>query len=188
MAGKLTSKQEAFAYAVGFENKNYTEAYREIYTIKPGTLARTIWNNASKLANKSEVSARIDDYKKQRRKEISRSITWDYQQAERAAKRVLGKNMNDLVRAEVLRESSKQATNNAIIESIKILNDIYEKSSVSLVGNESNSLIDAQIKKLEVDTKINRAKLESIMSDKGKSTEDKLDELLGKISEVIDDK
>lgn len=128
MAGKLTSKQEAFAYAVGFENKNYTEAYREIYTIKPGTLARTIWNNASKLANKSEVSARIDDYKKQRRKEISRSITWDYQQAERAAKRVLGKNMNDLVRAEVLRESSKQATNNAIIESIKILNDIYEKS------------------------------------------------------------
>lgn len=154
MADKLTKQQEAFAFSVGFENKNYSEAYREHYKVKKTTTDRAVWVNASKLANSTKVSLRIDQYKQQRQQEISRTITWDWKQAEISAKRLLAKNMNDLVRSEVLKEGISSSTNLAIIQSIKLLNDIYEKAQP-----ENNKISEELFIKAKADSEIAKAKI-----------------------------
>ena len=55
----LTPKQERFTRLIALENYSQTDAYREAYN--PSGLAATVWQNASRLANSSKVSARIAD-------------------------------------------------------------------------------------------------------------------------------
>lgn len=49
--GKLTEKQEGFAFAVGYESKSYSQAYRENYKVKPETLDTTVWRKAFEVAH-----------------------------------------------------------------------------------------------------------------------------------------
>ncbi|MFK4916539.1 hypothetical protein ACI1T6_06935 [Lactococcus petauri] len=175
----LTAKQEAFAFAVGFENKNYTAAYRENYSTK-NMKDRAVWIEASKLANSPKVSLRIDELKELRRKELSRTITWDYKQAESNAKRLLVKNMNDLVRTEVVKEEMSAATNSAIIQSIKLLNEIYEKTLP-----DKNK--EQELRRITAEADLTELKIESLKNSSNETVEEKLDALLGKISGELDD-
>ena len=123
---KLTAKQEAFAYAVGFENKSYSQAYREIYNVKETASERTVWVDASKLANSTKVSLQIDKYKSQRRKDIQRSITWNFKEAEKELLLLLKKNKNDIMRAEKNGQPAKHANNTALLGAIQQLTEIYK--------------------------------------------------------------
>ncbi|MCT1174155.1 hypothetical protein EFL96_06250 [Lactococcus lactis] len=149
MAAKseLTAKQEAFAYAVGFESKNYSQAYREIYNVKSKTLDRTVWSKASRIANEGKVSARIDELKSKRREEISRTITWNLKEAENELLLLLKKNKNDIMRAEKNGQPAKHANNTALLGAIQQLTEIYKITIPEEVNEieeyEDNGLIDA---------------------------------------------
>lgn len=54
----LTAKQEAFAVAVA-NGATLSDAYRSSYNVGEKASVRTVWNNASKLADDSRVAARI---------------------------------------------------------------------------------------------------------------------------------
>ena len=61
---KLTAKQEAFAKAVAYEGMNNTDAYRSVYSVK-NMSDKTVWEEASKLANSPKVSTRIKELAKE---------------------------------------------------------------------------------------------------------------------------
>lgn len=124
MAAKLTPKQEAFAYAVGHENKNYTQAYRECYNVGENTLARTVWTKASEVANNGKVSARIDEIKKERYKEMQRSFSWTLEEEVDVLRELVKKNRNDLLRAEKNGEVAKVATIQGILGATQHLKEI----------------------------------------------------------------
>lgn len=180
---KLTAKQEAFAFAVGFENKSYSQAYREVYNVKPETLDRTIWSKASKIANEYKVSTRIDECKSQRRKEIQRSLTWNFKDAENELLLLLKKNKNDIMRAEKNGQPAKHANNTALLGAIQQLTNIYK-----MTIPDNDKLLDQQLRKVTADADLAEFRVEMIKNAADESTEDKLDELLRKISEAVDDK
>jgi hypothetical protein len=127
MAAKLTPKQEAFAYAVGYEGKKYSRAYREIYDVKPETLDRSVWVRASELANNSKVSVRIDELKKQKLEEGRRAFSWDISETEAELRFLIGKNKKDLVVAERNNKPAKHANNVALANAVQQLTDLYFK-------------------------------------------------------------
>ena len=111
MAAKdtLTAKQEAFAFAVGYESKSYSQAYRENYKVKPETLDKTVWRNAYSVATNTKVSARIDYWKSKRIEESKRAFSWDLKEAEKELRAIIRKNKNDLLRAEQQGEHANPA-------------------------------------------------------------------------------
>ncbi|MFK4783490.1 hypothetical protein [Lactococcus petauri] len=126
MADKLTPKQEAFAFAVGYENKNYSQAYREHYNVKEGTKDSTVWRKASELANHGKVSARIDELKEAKRKEIQRTLSWTLKESEDELRVIIKKNKNDLVRAERDGKAAKHANNSALLGAIQQLTELVK--------------------------------------------------------------
>lgn len=131
MAAKdtLTAKQEAFAFAVGYEGKSYSQAYRENYKIKSEISDKTVWVKASELANNGKVTVRIDYWKSQRIKEAKRTFSWDLKESEKELRAIIKKNKNDLLRAEQLGENANPAIINSSISAIKLLNDMFDKIS-----------------------------------------------------------
>ncbi|MFK4915650.1 MULTISPECIES: hypothetical protein [Lactococcus] len=125
--GKLTEKQEGFAFAVGYESKSYSQAYRENYKVKPETLDTTIWSKASKIANEYKVSTRIDYWKSKKIEESKRAFSWDLKEAEKELRAIIKKNKNDLLRAEQLGENANPAIINTSISAIKVLNETFDK-------------------------------------------------------------
>lgn len=181
MAAKdtLTAKQEAFAFAVGYESKSYSEAYRENYSTKKMT-DRAVWIEASKLANNPKVSLRIDELRRLRKRELSRVITWNYKKAEDVLNKVLQKNMNDLIRTEKLGQPVEKVTSSAILDTVKLLNNLYEKVT--------HDFSELEAAKMKAEVEMANLKVEVMQGATDKTTEEKLDELLGKISEATDDK
>lgn len=129
MAAKdtLTAKQEAFAFAVGYESKSYSQAYRENYKVKPETLDKTVWRNAYSVATNTKVSARIDYWKSKRIEESKRAFSWDLKEAEKELRAIIRKNKNDLLRAEQQGEHANPAIINTSISAIKLLNEMFDK-------------------------------------------------------------
>lgn len=125
--GKLTEKQEGFAFAVGYESKSYSQAYRENYKVKPETSDKTVWRNAYSVATNTKVSARIDYWKTQRIEESKREFSWDLKEAEKELRAIIKKNKNDLLRAEQLGENANPAIINTSISAIKVLNETFDK-------------------------------------------------------------
>ncbi|MFK4840098.1 hypothetical protein ACI1UE_10580 [Lactococcus petauri] len=171
---RLTAKQEAFAFAVGYENKSYTEAYRDNYSTKKMT-DRAIWIEASKLANHPKVSLRIDELKRLRKKELSRVITWDYKQAETVLNKVLQKNMNDLMRTEKLGQPVEKVTSSAILDTVKLLNNLYEK-----VSNDNSEL---EILKMKAEVNYLESKSKAA-SDSGNNQDDELKRLADSLEKL----
>lgn len=60
---KLTEKQEKFCQRIA-DGMNQTEAYRSAYSAKNQT-EKTLWANASRIANNSKVLARVSALKAQ---------------------------------------------------------------------------------------------------------------------------
>lgn len=58
----LTDKQEKFAQAIAIDGMNYSDAYRHAYSTK-NMADKTIWDNASKLKDNTEVAQRIRELK-----------------------------------------------------------------------------------------------------------------------------
>lgn len=145
---KLTAKQEAFAFAVGYENKSYSQAYREIYTVKPGTPDRTVWINASKLANHTKVSLRIDELKNQKRKEVQRTLSWTLKESENELRDIIKKNKNDLIRAERQGQPAKHANNSAILGAIQQLTDLVKLTLPVKAVSDSGINQDDELKRL----------------------------------------
>lgn len=148
MTDKLTPKQEAFAFSVGYENKSYTEAYREHYNVKEGTKDSTVWRKASELANYGKVSARIDELKEQKRKEIQRTLSWTLKESEDELRLIIKKNKNDLMRAERDGQQAKHANNTAILGAIQQLTELVKltlpSEDIEELGEiEDDGLIDA---------------------------------------------
>jgi len=56
---QLSPKQEAFAQAVA-SGKGISEAYREVYNVRPGTKYETVNRSAKTLIDDPNVSARVD--------------------------------------------------------------------------------------------------------------------------------
>ena len=63
---KLTEKQENFALEYVLNGGNATAAYRKCYDVGEGTREATVWNNAHVLLKHSEVSARVDEFRKEK--------------------------------------------------------------------------------------------------------------------------
>lgn len=60
LANGLTQQQEDFARAVA-DGKTQADAYRSSFSVRPGTKPNTVWNEASKLADRPKVAARIEE-------------------------------------------------------------------------------------------------------------------------------
>lgn len=58
---KLTAKQEKFCQSIA-DGMNQTDAYKSAYSAKNQT-EKTLWANASRIANNSKVLARISELK-----------------------------------------------------------------------------------------------------------------------------
>ena len=56
----LTDKQEQFAQLIALQGMNHSQAYREVYS-PDNALETTVWSNAYKLANRTEVILRISE-------------------------------------------------------------------------------------------------------------------------------
>ena len=125
--GKLTEKQEGFAFAVGYESKSYSQAYRENYKVKPETLDTTIWRSAYAVASNPKVSTRIDEWKSRRIEESKRAFSWDLKESEKELRAIIKKKKNDLLRAEQLGENANPAIINTSISAIKVLNETFDK-------------------------------------------------------------
>nr|DAM36462.1 MAG TPA: Terminase small subunit [Caudoviricetes sp.] len=145
---RLTAKQEAFAFAVGYENKSYSQAYREIYTVKPETLDKTVWKRASELANNGEVSGRIDELREQKRKEVQRTLSWTLKESENELRDIIKKNKNDLIRAERQGQSAKHANNSAILGAIQQLTDLVKLTLPVKAASDSGNNQDDELKRL----------------------------------------
>lgn len=79
----LTGKQEAFAQAVA-SGLTQAEAYRTCYDVSPDTLDKTVWEGASRVANDSNVSARIASLKD----EIAAKALWTREDSVRMLKEI----------------------------------------------------------------------------------------------------
>lgn len=80
----LTGKQEAFAQAVA-SGLTQAEAYRTCYDVSPETLNSTVWEEASRIANDRNVSARIASLKD----EIAAKALWTREDSVRTLKTVI---------------------------------------------------------------------------------------------------
>lgn len=84
----LTAKQEAFCFAF-IELGNQTAAYRQAYDIGENTKPETVWNDAYKMMQNPEVSARIDELRSQMSEAgmvTLQGITQDLRDAHKMAK------------------------------------------------------------------------------------------------------
>ena len=80
----LTSKQEAFAQAVA-SGMSQAEAYRTHYDVDPECKPETIWEEASRVANDRNVSARVQLLKD----EIAAKALWTREDSVRTLKSVI---------------------------------------------------------------------------------------------------
>jgi hypothetical protein len=139
---RLTSKQECFAYSIGYENMTYSKAYRLHYSTK-NMNKKTIWHHASVLANNGKVSARIDEFKEMKRVEMQRSFSWSLKEAEKDLRIVLQKNLNDIMRAEKEGKTARASSSSAVLNAINELNKMSIQISSVI---QKSSQLDIEIK------------------------------------------
>lgn len=145
MAEKLTPKQEAFAWAVGIEGKSYTQAYKDVYSVKPTTLDRTIWTKASEVANNGKVTVRIDELKRMKAVEMQRSFHWTMQDTVNELLFVIKKNRNDLLRADRDGRPAREANNKALLGAVDQLETIRRDNDKYLSDSNRKLRADADI-------------------------------------------
>lgn len=169
---KLTEKQKKFAdYYI--ELGNATQA-----AIKAGYSAKYANTNASKLLQNTTIKSYIDERMEQL-----------------ASERIMGAQeavelLSSIARAEItervvvstpmgVEEVDKPPDLKTRMQAIREILKRYP---------DNDKLLEQQLRKVTADADIAEFKAEMIKTVADESTEDKLDELLGKISEVIDDK
>lgn len=169
---KLTEKQKKFAdYYI--ELGNATQA-----AIKAGYSAKYANTNASKLLQNTTIKSYIDE----RMDQI-------------ASKRIMGAKeavelLSSIARAEItervvvstpmgVEEVDKPPDLKTRMQAIREILKRYP---------DNDKLLEQQLRKVTADADLAEFRVEMIKNVADESTEDKLDELLGKISEVIDDK
>lgn len=169
---KLTEKQKKFAdYYI--ELGNATQA-----AIKAGYSAKYANTNASKLLQNTTIKSYIDERMEQL-----------------ASERIMGAQeavelLSSIARAEItervvvstpmgVEEVDKPPDLKTRMQAIREILKRYP---------DNDKLLEQQLRKVTADADIAEFKAEMIKTVADESTEDKLDELLGKISGVIDDK
>lgn len=169
---KLTEKQKKFAdYYI--ELGNATQA-----AIKAGYSAKYANTNASKLLQNTTIKSYIDERMEQM-----------------ASKRIMGAKeavelLSSIARAEItervvvstpmgVEEVDKPPDLKTRMQAIREILKRYP---------DNDKLLEQQLRKVTADADLAEFRVEMIKNVADESTEDKLDELLGKISEVIDDK
>ncbi len=169
---KLTEKQKKFAdYYI--ELGNATQA-----AIKAGYSAKYANTNASKLLQNTTIKSYIDERMDQM-----------------ASKRIMGAKeavelLSSIARAEItervvvstpmgVEEVDKPPDLKTRMQAIREILKRYP---------DNDKLLEQQLRKVTADADLAEFRVGMIKNVADESTEDKLDELLGKISEVIDDK
>ncbi|WP_270346548.1 MULTISPECIES: terminase small subunit [Lactococcus] len=169
---KLTEKQKKFAdYYI--ELGNATQA-----AIKAGYSAKYANTNASKLLQNTTIKSYIDERMEQL-----------------ASERIMGAQeavelLSSIARAEItervvvstpmgVEEVDKPPDLKTRMQAIREILKRYP---------DNDKLLEQQLRKVTADADIAEFKAEMIKTVADESTEDKLDELLGKISEAVDDK
>jgi hypothetical protein len=149
---KLTAKQENFAFDVGYNCFNYTEAYREHY--KTDSMKKsTLWRKSHEVATNGKVAARIDYWKRERILEARRKSSWTLDQGEKELLAIIKKNRKDLDRAEEKGVPVPVGVSQAIINAVKTLNERYDKLEQEYNELEQRKLL-AEIESLEKKNKI----------------------------------
>jgi len=141
----LTARQEGFAYCVGYKRMNYSDAYRENYSVSK-MKNTTINCKASIVCSIEKVSERIDYWRSVKVKEEKRSFTWSLSETEKELRDIIKKNKNDLLRAEKNGEAPRQTTNDSLIRAISLLDDINKR-----LDEESSEL---SLRKLKAETEL----------------------------------
>ncbi len=169
---KLTEKQKKFAdYYI--ELGNATQA-----AIKAGYSAKYANTNASKLLQNTTIKSYIDERMDQM-----------------ASKRIMGAKeavelLSSIARAEItervvvstpmgVEEVDKPPDLKTRMQAIREILKRYP---------DNDKLLEQQLRKVTADADLAEFRVEMIKNVADESTEDKLDELLGKISEAVDDK
>jgi phage terminase small subunit len=169
---KLTEKQKKFCDEY-IKLGNATQA-----AIKAGYSAKYANTNASKLLQNTTIKSYIDERMEQM-----------------ASKRIMGAKeavelLSSIARAEItervvvstpmgVEEVDKPPDLKTRMQAIREILKRYP---------DNDKLLEQQLRKVTADADLAEFRVEMIKNVADESTEDKLDELLGKISEVIDDK
>ena len=95
---KLTKRQEGFAQAIA-GGKTQSDAYRENYSTK-NMADKTVWVEASILANAPKVSIRIEEIKK----EIANEQLWTRVQSIKVLVKIAEEGMTDSPRIAAIKE------------------------------------------------------------------------------------
>ncbi|NHI73546.1 hypothetical protein ET006_05395 [Lactococcus garvieae] len=126
MADKLTPKQEAFAFAVGYEKLSYKEAYIKAYNAEKMAV-NTIYRKAHSLANNGKIRARIDHYVLEQQREARLAVDWDYKKQFDEYRFVLIKNKKDILKADKNGQAAKHANNTAILGALAGIESLLDK-------------------------------------------------------------
>lgn len=98
----LTAKQEKFCQGVA-KGLSYSEAYREAYNANKMS-EKTIWENASRLAKNSRVTARLEELRSKIEEELIYSAKESFNKLkELQDKAELNGNINAAIKAEELK-------------------------------------------------------------------------------------
>lgn len=169
---KLTEKQKKFAdYYI--ELGNATQA-----AIKAGYSAKYANTNASKLLQNTTIKSYIDE----RMEQLASERIMDAQEAVELLSSIARAEITERVVVSTpmgVEEVDKPPDLKTRMQAIREILKRYP---------DNDKLLEQQLRKVTADADIAEFKAEMIKTVADESTEDKLDELLGKISEAVDDK
>lgn len=169
---KLTEKQKKFAdYYI--ELGNATQA-----AIKAGYSAKYANTNASKLLQNTTIKSYIDE----RMEQLASKRIMSAQEAVELLSSIARAEITERVVVSTpmgVEEVDKPPDLKTRMQAIREILKRYP---------DNDKLLEQQLRKVTAEADIAEFKATMIQSATDKSTEEKLDELLGKISEVIDDK
>lgn len=169
---KLTEKQKKFAdYYI--ELGNATQA-----AIKAGYSAKYANTNASKLLQNTTIKSYIDE----RMEQLASERIMSAQEAVELLSSIARAEITERVIVSTpvgVEEVDKPPDLKTRMQAIREILKRYP---------DNDKLLEQQLRKVTADADLAEFRVEMIKNVADESTEDKLDELLGKISEVIDDK
>lgn len=169
---KLTEKQKKFCDEY-IKLGNATQA-----AIKAGYSAKYANTNASKLLQNTTIKSYIDE----RMEQLASERIMDAQEAVELLSSIARAEITERVVVSTpmgVEEVDKPPDLKTRMQAIREILKRYP---------DNDKLLEQQLRKVTADADIAEFKAEMIKTVADESTEDKLDELLGKISEVIDDK
>ena len=131
----LTTQQEVFAQQIGTHGKNQFEAYQIAFPKSLEWKPDSVYPEASKLANKPNVSTRIKELKQM----IVDSNLWTKEESVNALKKILQRTYKDENGNEISAAQDKDTIN--AIKELNVMHGFNAPTKTEITGKDGVSLL-----------------------------------------------